>query len=199
MSQAAAPPPAEGREDLAEAVAAAQEDLHEAVRRAELGRDPFRFVLGALSMTLGLFPQLVARMERAAEAARVPMTPEDKTAFRREVREGLRQEVGKLARATSRRTAALVGAAIAGAALAGGAGGFILGRATTRVDVASLSGALSMDAGAVRTWLDLMRANSDPRPALAVGTSWKDPATQRRAVEFRLWTDPPPATAPQRR
>ena len=103
MSPAAPPPPDATREDLAEAVDAAQEELHEAIRRAELERDPYRFVLGALSMSLGLFPGLMRRMETAAEAARVPMTLEEKAAFRREVREGLRQEAGKLAKAVNGR------------------------------------------------------------------------------------------------
>ena len=199
MNQAAPPPPAATREDLAEAVEAAQDELQEAIRRAELGRDPSRFVLGALSISLGLFPRLVERMEEAAEAARLPMSPEEKAALRRDVREGLRQDAGKLARSANRRTAAIVGGAIALAALVGAAGGFLVGRSSSQADVASLSGALSVDSGAARAWADLVRANPDPRPALSAGTAWQDPTTQRRAVEFRLWTDPPSATAPPRR
>lgn len=197
MSQAAPAPAA--REDLAEAVAAAQAELAEGVRRGELARDPYRFVIGALSATVGLFPRLVARMEAAAEAARLPMTPEDKAAFRRDLRDGLRQEAAKLARTAARRTALLAGVAVAGAGLAGGVGGFLLGRSAVRDDVAALGGRLSMEGGAARAWLDLVRANPDPRPAMAAGTAWQDPATQRRAIELRLWTDPPPATAPPRR
>lgn len=199
MSQAAPPPDPATREELAEAVASAQVELAEGVRRGDLTRDPYRFVIGALSATVGLFPRLVERMEAAAEAARAPLSSEDKAALRRDVREGLRQEAGKLASATVRRTAIFAGVAVAGAGLAGGVGGFFLGRAGVRDDVVMLSGRLSMDAGAARAWSDLVRANPDPRPAMAAGTAWQDPATQRRAIELRLWTDLPSAAAPPRR
>ncbi|MBB5696043.1 hypothetical protein [Muricoccus pecuniae] len=199
MSQGAPPAEAVTYEDLAEAVASAQAEISEAVRRAELTRDPYRFVLGALFVSLGLFPRLVERMEEAAEAARVPMTSEEKAAFRRDVRDGLRQEAGNLARATTRRTALLAGAALALTALAGVGGGYLLGRSSVREEVAALNARLALPSDASRAWLELMRANPDPRPAIAAGAAWQDPATQRRAVEFRLWTDPPPATAPPRR
>lgn len=197
MSQAA-PAPAT-REDLAEAVAAAQEELAQGVKRGELTRDPYRFVLGALSVTLGLFPGLVSRMEEAVERARVPLSAEEKATFRRDVRDGLRLEAGKLAKATNRRTALLAGAALALAVLVDAAGGYWLGRSSIREDVTALEARLALNPGVSRAWLELMRANPDPWPAIAAAATWQDPATQRRAGEFRLWMDQAPAAAPPRR
>lgn len=197
MSQAA-PAPAT-REDLAEAVAAAQAELAQSVKRGELTRDPYRFVLGALSATLGLFPGLVSRMEEAAQSARVPLSAEEKAALRRDVRDGLRQDAGKLAKSINRRTALAGGAAIAVAALVGAGGGYWLGRSSLREDITALEARLALNPGVSRAWLELMRANPDPRPAIAAASTWQDPATQRRAGEFRLWMDPAPAPAPPRR
>ncbi len=186
-------------DDLVQAVVRAQEELGRAAATGAMQRDPYRFVLGGLSATLGLFPGLVSRMEEAAEDARVPFSAEEKAGFRRDVRDGLRLEAGKLAKAINQRTALLAGATLAVAVLAGGAGGFWLGRSSIREDVTALEARLTLNPGVARAWLELMRANPDPRPAIAAAATWQDPATQRRAGDFRLWMDQAPATAPPRR
>ncbi|WP_426960329.1 hypothetical protein [Muricoccus radiodurans] len=184
---------------MADAVATAQEELAQGVKRGELTRDPYRFVLGALSVTLGLFPGFVARIEAAAEGARVPLSAEEKAVFRRDLRDSLRQEAGNLARAINRRTALLSGAGAMAVALIAGTGGYLLGRGSVREEVAVLEARLALGSGASRAWLSLIQANSDPRPALTAGNSWQDQASGRRAAEVRLWLDPAAASVPPHR
>ena len=194
MSQAAPPPAVVTASDLSGAVAAAQEELAQGVQRGDLSRDPYRFVLGALSVTVGLFPQLVERMERAAEGARVPMSAEEKAAFRRDVREGLRVEAGKLASATSRRTALIAGAVMALTAVVSGLGGYLLGRsaesAELRAASATIYPALMDGSASARVWADAIRRNDLPGlMARCTGAAVRMDPSGRQVCSVPLWLD----------
>lgn len=111
----------------------------------------------------------------------------------------IRQEAPGLHRAFNRRTAVLVGAAVALAAVAGAGIGFGAGRASVHDEVRAIEAGLSLRPDVARAWADLMRANPDPRPALAAARTWRDGASDRRVAEVRLWLDPVSAVAPAAR
>jgi hypothetical protein len=62
-----------GTGDFAARVEAAQKALAEGIAKAGLQRDPLRFPLESLAMTVGLFPELVQHLE----ATRQPVQDEE--------------------------------------------------------------------------------------------------------------------------
>lgn len=197
------PPSAPDAAEVATLVERAQEALAEGVDRADLRRDPLRHVLVAFSAVIEIFPGLARSLEASAERARAPVDPAQEEALMRRVVEAtsrsIRQEAPGLHRAFNRRTAALVGVAVAAAGLVGAGGGFLLGRSSAADDVRAVEAQLALRADAARAWAELLRANPDPRPALAAARTWRDGASDRRVAEVRLWLDPVSAVAPAAR
>jgi hypothetical protein len=182
--------------NLAAAVVEAQAALEAAVEQGGLRRDPLRFVLGALSATLGIFPEAVRRFEGAAEASRAPLSPKAEADLLRRVEEAARRGAASAGPAVTRRTSVLAGAALAAATLAGAVGGWLAGRASVPAEVALAERSLRMSLGAAEAWLPILRANPDPRPAVARGQVFRDERTGWRAGTVTLYLQPDDA-APQ--
>jgi hypothetical protein len=181
---------------LAAAVAEAQAELEAAVEKGGLRRDPIRFVLGALSTTLGIFPEVVGRMEGAAEAPRAPLSPKAEAELLRRVEDAARRGAASAGPALQRHTAALIGSALAAAAVAGGATGWFAGRASVPAEVAVVERGLRMSLGAAEAWVPILKANPDPRPAVALGRVFRDERTGWRVGTVTLYLEPRDA-APQ--
>jgi hypothetical protein len=60
-------PSSAAEDDFAAAVRTAQADINDAVQRGGLRDDVLRYPLAALSTTLGLFSELVTRLDAVAE------------------------------------------------------------------------------------------------------------------------------------
>jgi hypothetical protein len=185
--------------DLAAAVAEAQAELEAAVERGGLRRDPLRFVLGALSATLGVFPEAVRRVEGVAEASRAPLSPKAEAELLRRFEEAARRGAASASPAVTRRTSALVGSALATAALAGAAAGWFAGRASVPAEVTVAERGLRMSLGAAEAWLPILRANPDPRPLVARGRVFRDERTGWRVGTVTLYLEPGDAAPQQAR
>jgi hypothetical protein len=185
--------------DLTAAVDAARAEIEDAVERGGLRRDPLRFVLGALSATLGVFPEAVRRFEGAAEASRAPLSPKAEVELLRRVEEAARRGAGSAGPAVTRRTSVLAGSALATAALAGAAAGWLAGRASVPAEVAVAERGLRMSLGAAEAWLPILRANPDPRPAVARGQVFRDQRTGWRVGTVTLYLEPGEAAPQQAR
>ncbi|TCZ61145.1 hypothetical protein [Roseicella aquatilis] len=187
---APAPPPPPGAEDLARLVAEMQAGLEEGVRRGALQRDPYAALVAALSRTLSVFPALV----RAVEASRQPLGAAEREALAgamaAEAGRAIRGVAAEVVRAAHRRALATAALGIVALVAAAGACGFLAGRASLAREVVVAEAGLRLEAGAARAWLELIRANPDPRPLLGR-------ATVRAAGEGRyydgvtLWQVPP--------
>lgn len=185
---------------LEEAVEAAQAELAEAVDAGGLRRDPLRFVLAALSSALGVFPAAVHRVEAASETARQPLSPKAEAELLRRVEEAARRGAAAAGPAIAHRTAVLAGVALAAAASLGAAGGWWAGRTSVPGEVAVAERGIRMSLAAAEAWLPILRANPDPRPALARGQAFRDERTGWRAGTITLYLEPSEAApAPPRR
>ena len=179
---------------------AAQAELAEAVDAGGLRRDPLRFVLSALSSALGVFPAAVHRVEAASETVRQPLSPKAEAELLRRVEEAARRGAAAAGPAIARRTAVLAGVALAAALSLGAAGGWWAGRASVPGEVAVAERGIRMSLAASEAWLPILRANPDPRPALARGQVFRDERTGWRAVTVTLYLEPGEAAlAPPRR
>jgi hypothetical protein len=187
---------AEAADGLEAAVEAARAELAEAVEAGGLRRDPLRFVLTALSSTLGVFPAAVRRVEAASETARQPLSPEAETELLRRVAEAARRGAATAGPSVARRTAVLAGMSLVGAALLGGACGWWAGRASVPAEVALADRGIRMSLAASEAWLPVLQANPDPRPALERGRVFRDERTGWRAGTITLYLEPggPPPT-----
>jgi hypothetical protein len=185
--------------DLTATVDAARGEIEDAVERGGVRRDPLRFVLGALSATLGVFPEAVRRFEGAAEASRAPLSPKAEAELLRRVEEAARRGAGSAGPAVTRRTSVLAGSALATAALAGAAAGWLAGRASVPAEVAVAERGLRMSLGAAEAWLPILRANPDPRPAVARGQVFRDQRTGWRVGTVTLYLEPGEAAPQQAR
>ena len=63
----------DGAGDFTARVEAAQKAMADGIAKGGLQHDPYRHPLEALGMTVGLFPDLVRRLERSQQ----PLDPED--------------------------------------------------------------------------------------------------------------------------
>lgn len=183
-------------EHLEAAVAAAQAELAAAVQAGELRRDPLRFVLAALSASLGVFPVAVSRIEAAASCARPPLSARAEAELLHRVEQAARRGAAAAGPAVARRTAVLAGLALAAAALLGAAGGWWAGRATVPGEVAVAERAIRMSLAAAEAWIPILQANPDPRPAVARGLLFRDERTGWRAGTITLYLEPGGAEAP---
>jgi hypothetical protein len=189
-------------DDFTRAVAEAQADVRAAADRAGLRQDPYGQVLDALSVALGLFPQLVRQLDGAVERGRQPL---DDTALDRLLRaavSGADRRAAALARARTSRTAVLASIVLVLLGGAGLIGGYWWGRADAssryRTTDAGLAAAFRDGPGTAAKWLDLMRWNSLPEALKACdqGQAFTDQQSGRRACSLPLWLEPPKVRAP---
>lgn len=176
---------------LAASVSLARDELAAAVELGDLRRDPLRFVLGALSSTLGVFPDAVRRVEAAAAAATGPtLSPKAEADLLRRVEAAAQRGAASAGPAVARRTGLLLAVALAGTGLAGGAAGFAAGRASVPSEVAVAERDLRLSLGAAQAWLPILRANPDPRPLLAAGRLGRDERSGWRVGTVTLYLEP---------
>lgn len=175
---------------LEEAVEAAQAELAEAVEAGGLRRDPLRFVLAALSSTLGVLPTAVQRVEAASETVRQPLSPKAEAELMRRVEEAARRGAAAAGPSIARRTAVLAAVSVVVSALLGAAGGWWAGRSSLPAEVALAERGIRMSLAASEAWLPILRANPDPRPALARGHAFRDERTGWRAGTITLYLEP---------
>ena len=139
--------------EIAAVVAEAQAKLAEAGNTGAMGRDPYRVALAGLSVTIGVFPTIVRRIEDAlsstvvelwklVQAVRHPLSEDERAILRREVvqavdqaaRERLGDAAEGLQRAMNLRSLALIGAALAVSWATVGVGAFFGGRASAKLE-----------------------------------------------------------------
>lgn len=194
-------------DEFVQAVAAAQGEFARAIEGAELRRDPLRFVLVALSDTLGVLVKTTRRWEGAVGdviAASRPLSQDERASLLREVvgaakdgaldgaNTGMRAEARRMIRTLDRGLAVRIGLWVGGAYVAGAL--TVLG-----VLLAGQFGPFSRQAESAAAWSELEQNNPDPRPALAAGEVRTDRASGRRYYAgVSLWLDPsrPPPAAP---
>lgn len=181
----------------------AQDELTESVERAGLARDPYRFVVGAISHTLGMFPSIVHRLETAVETARQPIDPAAIERLESAAASGAAQRAGELARAHNWRTITIAMAVLVGVAVAGVAGGvWAERRAQLATDAGIAAEAVRQGPSGASEWLVWMQNNdvNELRGACDKSTVLLG---GRRACAVGLWLDPPmnpaPPTAPVRK
>lgn len=183
-------------EDLARQVAEAQAWMEDGVQRGGLAGDAYAPLVRAFSRVLGIFPGLV----RAMEASREPITPARWEAIERRQEEAATRVFRKASQsvvgAANRQATVRLTVGIAAIAAAAGAGGFVAGRVTASAEVASIEAGLRMQLGAAAAWVDIIRANPDPRAAVGAATVRADAQGRRYIEGLSLWAEPP---APPRR
>lgn len=126
------------------------------------------------------------------------LSKEDKQTYERNVQGFLHQHLARLPRKMMVRTAIIAGLACAGMGVLGAVGGYLAGRSSVAVEVAALNQQLVLDPGAGQAWLDLIRTNPDPRPALSQARRFR-PDVGGEAASPSFWLTLPPPIAPQRR
>lgn len=182
-------------DEIAAAIAGAQAEIGEAVQRGGLHRDPYRYVLGALQTVLGIFPDVV----RAMDAARHPLTDAERQQLTADVLgavgQGMRREAAGVRAAVSRKSMVILGLGMGALAFASGVAGYVVGRTVTQDQVAVAQAGLRMDLEQARAWLDIIRANPDPRPAWQRATVRADANGRRYREGVSLW-DEMPSSAP---
>lgn len=133
-----------------------------------------------------------------AEVSKVSLSDKDKETYIREARQFMHQGLSRLPRKVLVRTAVIAGLACAGMGALGGVTGYLAGRSSVAVEVSALNQQLVLDPGAGRAWLDLIRTNPDPRPALSQARRFR-PDIGGEAASPSFWLTLPPAVPPQRR
>ncbi|MGI4944674.1 MAG: hypothetical protein ACRYHQ_29650 [Janthinobacterium lividum] len=181
----------------------AQASLTESIEKAGLGRDPYRFPMGALAQALGVLPAFMSNLDAAVDYARQPVNPAV-------LERNMEQAVQRLAQAASRgadrhtvqmvkarnlRTMLTYGGTFIIAVLAAAGGGFFWGQASANAAVHEteerLAQAFQAGPGAAANWANLMRWN-DINAALATCTADAVRTVNgRRACFPPLWIDPP--------
>lgn len=183
-----APPPT--ADELARLVAEMQAGLEAGVRRGELARDPYAALVAAMSRTLGVFPALV----RAMEATRQPLTTAERDTLAKamgaDAGRAIRGAAAEVVGAATRRLVATAALGIAALVAAAGAGGFFAGRASAEREVVVAEAGLRLEAGSARAWLDVIRANPDPRPVLG-RANLRAEGGGRYYDGVTLWQTPP--------
>lgn len=202
----ASPPPALDDAAFAALVLDAQSSLAQGVEKAGLGRDPYRFMMGALSQALGVLPAFMGKLDGAIDHARQPIDPE---AVERAVElleqaavRGADQRAAALARAHNRRTLLTYGGGCAVAVVAALGVGFAWGQASanTAVHQTEQQLALAFKDGPANaaTWATLMRSN-DAGQMLATCSGLAVKTIEgRKACNMPVWLDPPSLAVPSR-
>jgi hypothetical protein len=211
-------PPANA-DEIEAAVAEAQTQLAEAGSSGVLARDPYRLALAGLSVTIGVLPKVVRRIEGALSgvvvelgglvaAVRHPLTQAEREALRRDILEttrasvsGAAADVARLARARDRRSLAVAFAGGMAALAITGGGAYWTGRISARAEAAAQVRAERADVAfaqehvtvpleTARLWLRLIRANEDPAAAIAQAKQVGAEKDGRRFAAVPLWLDP---------
>jgi hypothetical protein len=104
-------------------IRAAQAEIENAVERGGLRKDALRYPLLAISTALGVFPELVARMDAAAARVQPPPPPPGKDVTDA-IERAVTQIVWRIRPAIERRTAVIIIGMALGAALVGAGAGF---------------------------------------------------------------------------
>ena len=176
----------------------AQSELLESVEKAGLGRDPYRFAVGAIAHTLGVFPSIVRRLEAGRDRSDHPLDPAAVARIEKAAAAGAERRVAALAKAHSWRTVLAAAAIFVGALAVGGLAGFLAGRNTAIATGSRIEAAALRDGpDAADTWLSLMQANNGNavRSACAAATAVTDGA--RKACAIGLWVEAPPNPSPR--
>ncbi len=176
----------------------AQNELLESVDKAGLGRDPYRFAVGAIAHTLGFFPSIVRKLEAAAEGTRQPVDPDVVNRIEAAAALGADRRAGQLVRARDLRTGIGAAAVFVVSIGAAGAVGYFMGR-QSQIAVASAAGAAAGRDGpeAAATWLKLMQSNDGRQVARICAETTAKTDSGRRACALGLWVEPPPNVAPR--
>jgi len=200
------PPAAADDEAFAALVLEAQASLAQGVEKAGLGRDPYRFMMGALAQALGVLPAFVGKLDGAIDQARQPVDPAaveraverlEKAAVR-----GADQRAAELARSRNRRTLLTYGGSFAIGILAAAGGGFLWGQASANAAVRQTDQQLTLayrdGPSAAAIWANLMRSN-DANLMLATCTGLAVKTLEgRKACNLPMWLEPPIPAAPSR-
>lgn len=192
---------------FASLVLEAQASLAQGVEKAGLGRDPYRFMMGALAQALGVLPAFMGRLEGSLDHARQPV---DSAAFEQAVKRleqaaarGADLRSAALVRAHGRRTLLTYGLTFLIGVAAAAGGGYFWGQRTANAAVQQteqhLTLAFQNGPAAAATWANLMRSNdADLALAGCTGSALKV-MDGRRACNVPLWLDPPTLAAPRGR
>ncbi len=195
----AAVDPLPAADDFAGRIAEAQRQLAESATRAGLKRDPYHHLIEAQSVVIGVFPELVQRME----ASRQPVQNEQ---LRVAVIQGIRSYAGEAIKAANWRNVLIgVGILVVTTSI-GWAGGYFYNAAAADAKIAAarqqtiivgdtIKTALS--GPAAQTWGWLIQTNGDN--ILTAQTNCVDTKDGGRACNYALWARPPtpPPVAPQ--
>ncbi len=204
------PPAVVDDEAFAALVLEAQASLAQGVERAGLGRDPYRFLMGALAQALGVLPVFMGKLDGAIDHARQPVDP---VALER----SMEQAVQRLERAAARganmhsvqmvkahnlRTLLTYGGAFVVAVLAAAGGGFAYGQASADAAVHETEQQLALafrgGTSAAANWANLTRWN-DINSSLATCTGYALKVVEGRKACFApLWIEPPNLAVPSR-
>ena len=164
-----------GPDEAGEAVRHAQAELERAVRDGNLAKDPMRFPLGALAVTLGAQYRLhvdnvrqlravVAGVEQqmsaAIEVARQPVDLKAIKQLETAAATGADRRAAELARAHNWRTIIIAAAVLVGGVMAGAVGGVLADRHFQIATEAGITAeAFSDGPAAAAGWLNFMRSN----------------------------------------
>ncbi len=202
----ASPPAAADDEAFAALVLEAQASLAHGVEKAGLGRDPYRFMMGALAQALGVLPAFIGKLDGAIDQVRQPVDPVavEQAVVRLEqaaVR-GADRRAAELARSRNRRTLLTYGGAFAVGILAAVGGGFLWGQASANAAVLQTNQQLALafrdGPSAAAIWANLMRSN-DANMLLATCTGLAVKTLEgRKACNAPIWLDPPIPAVPSR-
>jgi hypothetical protein len=182
-------PSAQGAKTFAEAIRDAQANIAASVELAGLRRDPLRYSFAALSTTVGLFPDFLARVDAAVDRAHAPWTDDERRAA---VADAVARMDARLAYRMVQFNRWAVGLAVLlGMAMAGGAwgGGYWWGYRAAEDRLVNLPAAFGealtgRDAG---VWVNLVRNNDIGRVNRTCNKQ-----NDREACAFWLWTEPAP-------
>ncbi len=202
----ASPPAAADDEAFAALVLEAQASLAQGVEKAGLGRDPYRFMMGALAQALGVLPAFMGKLDGAIDQARQPVDPAavEQAVVRLEqaaVR-GADRRAAELARSRNRRTLLTYGGTFAISILTAAGGGFAWGQASANAAVHQTEQQLALayrdGPSAAAIWANLMRSN-DANLMLAACTGLAVKTLEgRKACNLPMWLEPPIPALPSR-
>jgi hypothetical protein len=202
----ALPPAAVDDEAFAALVLDAPASLAQGVEKAGLGRDPYRFMMGALAQALGVLPAFIGKLDGAIDQAWQPVDPVavEQAVVRLEqaaVR-GADRRAAELARSRNRHTLLTYGGVFAIGILAAASLGFAWGQASANATVHQTEQQLALafrdGPSAAATWATLMRSN-DANSMLATCTGLAVKTLEgRKACNMPVWLDPPSMAVPTR-
>jgi hypothetical protein len=175
-------------------------ELEESIERAGLARDPYRYVLGALSHTLEVLGRVAEQARggggQAIDQAAIVRISEAAAA-------AADRSAGKLVAWRLRRTLVVAASMLIATLVVGALCGYWAGRQSQLMTEAGVTTAAFRDgADAAYTWLNLMQSNDGRAVRAACAASTAASNGGRKACAIGLWVEPPanagPRTVPQR-